>query len=327
MTEIVAGKYVTNELSAKAMGGTEQMAMRMVKYLPQDLLEKFQIIHGRVRDLDPNLRKILVCHDLPSDPEVQKLTDPAYRKQFDKIVFVSNWQAQLFNLQLGIPYSEFIVIPNGIEPFEEPKKDYEGPVRLIYHTTPHRGLALLVPAFEELSKHFDVHLDVFSSFGVYGWEERDEPYKPLFDRLDKMPNAKYHGFASNGVVREELKRTHIFAYPSIWPETSCIAAIEAMSAGNIVVHPNFGALPETCGRMSLMYQFNENPNDHLQIFYFNLVNAVNTIKSSGPGVARSIWNLYNITYRWDVIQPQWTNLLKGILHGQEVSSESKPDQP
>lgn len=321
MTEIVAGEYKTNELSANAMGGTEQMAMRMVKYLPHDLLKEFQFIHGRVRELDPNLKRILVCHDLPSDPEYAKLVDKDYRAQFDKIVFVSNWQAQLFNLQLGIPYSEFIVIPNAIEPFEEPKKDYDGPIRLIYHTTPHRGLELLVPAFEELSKHENIELDVFSSFGVYGWAERDQPYQKLFDRLEALPNARYHGFADNQTVRDTLEQTHIFAYPSIWPETSCIAAIEAMSTGNLVVHPNFGALPETCGRMSMMYQFHENPQQHVQSFYVNLANAVNTIKLGGPSVAKSLWNLYHVTYRWDVVQPQWINLMKGILD----DNQSKPN--
>ena len=39
----------------------------------------------------------------------------------------------------------------------------------------------------------------------------------------------YHGFKPNDVVRKALSEAHIFAYPSIWVETSCISAIEAMS--------------------------------------------------------------------------------------------------
>lgn len=246
MTEIVAGKFITNELSENSWGGTEQMARRMVRDLDPNLLRDFQIIHSRVRELRPDLKKILVCHDLHNDPEVAKLSDPEYRKQFDKIVFVSNWQMQMYNLSLGVPYDQSIVIPNGVEPFEI-KKDISqgGTINLIYHTTPHRGLNILYSVFEKIAQIEDIHLDVFSSFGVYGWDERDKPYEALFDKLKAHPKITYHGAQPNDVVREALTKSHIFAYPSIWPETSCIAAIEALMSGNIVVHSNLAALPET----------------------------------------------------------------------------------
>jgi hypothetical protein len=36
-------------------------------------------------------------------------------------------------------------------------------IKLIYHTTPHRGLQILVPVFEKLCEwHDDIELDVFS---------------------------------------------------------------------------------------------------------------------------------------------------------------------
>ena len=91
----------------------------------------------------------------------------------------------------------------------------------------------------------NVHLDVFSSFNAYGWAERDEPYQELFDKIEAHPQMTYHGFKPNNIVRNALQKAHIFAYPSIWMETSCIALMEAMSAGLMCVHPNLAALPET----------------------------------------------------------------------------------
>lgn len=287
MTEIINGKLVYNELTKNANGGTELMARRMVEYLPSESLEGYQIIHSRVRELEPDLKRILICHDLPNDPEVQQLSDPEFRKNFEKIVFVSNWQQHMYNMVLGVPFSESYVIPNGIIPDKEySPRETTGPIRLIYHTTPHRGLNLLIPAFEELSKHFDVHLDVFSSFNAYGWGERDKEFQEIFDRIDSLPNVTNHGFQSNDVVRDYLRKADIFAYPCIWTETSCLAMIEAMCAGCVVLHSNLGALPETSLGQTRQYMLDEDPNRHVNNFYIELFSIVNQLskKRNDPNI-------------------------------------------
>lgn len=305
-----------NELNARARGGTELMQERLVKYVPSDLLNKFQIIPSRVRDLDPDKKKILWLHDLPNDPESEHLKEADSRKRFDKIVCVSNWQMQLYNMVLGVPYGDCIVLKNAIEPISVPKKEYDGTVRLIYHTTPHRGLDILVPVFERLCEVYDnIHLDVYSSFGVYGWEERDAPYRPLFDRCKAHPHITYHGAVSNEEVREALVKSHIFAYPSTWPETSCIAAIEAMSAMNLVVCPNFAALPETCANFAMMYPYQENKDRHAIQFAHTLNNAIKSI-IDGNGLENPYMRFqkqyFDHFYGMETRAQEWTNLLKVI---------------
>src|SRR5690606_2058708 len=115
------------------------------------------------------------------------------------IIFVSNWQQHTYNMVLGVPFAESRVIRNGITTTEFKPKDNEGPIRLIYHTTPHRGLELLIPAFIEASKHYDLHLDVFSSFDAYGWGERDQQYEELFNLISEQNNITNHGFQTNEV--------------------------------------------------------------------------------------------------------------------------------
>lgn len=318
MTEIVAGEYVTNELSKNAIGGTEQMALRMLNGIDPELLKHFQIIHSRPRELRDDLKKVLVLHDLHNDPEVAPLADPDYRKQFSAIVFVSQWQAQLYNLALGIPYDEFFVIRNGIEPIEYKPRD-NSEIRLIYHTTPHRGLELLIPAFEVLKKNFDnVTLDVFSSFKIYGWEERDKQFTELFEHMKDIPGVNYHGFQPNSVVREALQKAHIFAYPSIWPETSCIALIEALCAGCLPIHPNLAALPETSGlEGSVVYQFSENKQHHVNAFYnvlASVVSSFNEHPEQMEELAKRRSFMYNNIYNWEVkMKPQWEAILRSLL--------------
>jgi UDP-glucose:(glucosyl)LPS alpha-1,2-glucosyltransferase len=306
-----------NELNKNARGGTELMQERLHGSLPADLLDKFQIIPSRVRDLDPNKKKILWLHDLPGDPESEHLKDPNSRKRFDKIVCVSDWQMQLYNLMSGLPYSETVIIKNAIHPIDIETKQFDGTINLIYHTTPHRGLEILVPVFEELAnKYNDIHLDVYSSFSIYGWQERDQQYNTLFDRCKAHPQITYHGAVPNEQVREALKKSHIYAYPSIWPETSCLSVIEAMSAMNLVVCPNYAALPETCANFAMMYPWNENKSAHAVQFAHTLEHAISTIRNTQgkPDAYLEFQkNYFDYFYGWDKRKGEWEALLRSMV--------------
>lgn len=305
-----------NELNKNARGGTELMQERLHRSIPAELLNKFQIIPSRVRELDPDKKKILWLHDLPHDPESEHLKDPELRKRFSKIVAVSDWQMQMYNIISGVPYAESFVIKNAIDPIPVEKKEYNGTVNLIYHTTPHRGLEILIPVFEELSRiHDNIHLDVYSSFSIYGWEERDRQYQQLFDRCRAHPKITYHGAVPNEEIRTALVKSHIFAYPSIWPETSCLAAIEAMSAMNLVVCPNFAALSETCSNFAMMYQFNENKNLHAVQFAHTLDIAIKTvIQNRGTTYPYLDFQkqYFDYFYSWEKRKGEWLALLNSL---------------
>ena len=266
-----------NELNKKAMGGTELMANRIEEMLGPDLLSQVQIIHSRVRELDNPKKKILVLHDLPGDPEVQHLRNGGWKK-FDTLVFVSHWQKQMYETLLGVPPSAGVVIQNSIEPIEQHEKPTDK-TTLIYYSTPHRGLSLLYPVFDKLYEEYGsaIELKVFSSFELYGWPQRDEPYKELFEALENHPGIQYSKSVSNETIREELKKAHIFAYPSIWQETSCLCLIEAMSAGLTPVHSSLAALPETSMGLSMMYDYVEDPNKHAMTFYNTLRMTIQNI--------------------------------------------------
>lgn len=250
------------------------MAERINAALPEDVRDKVQIIHSRVRNLEEGKKRILVLHDLAQDPEVQHLRNEGWKK-FDVLVFVSHWQQAMYNAYLGIPYSAGVVLQNAIEPIPEHKKDYDK-TRLIYFSTPHRGLNILYAAFNQLDKEMPgkLELNVYSSFNLYGWPERDKPYAELFQLLMKHPSINYNKSVSNDEIREALKKSHILAYPSTWQETSCLCLIEAMSAGLLCVHSSLAALPETSLGLTSMYQYTEDQDAHAYRFYMALREAV-----------------------------------------------------
>lgn len=273
--------FVDNEISVKAAGGTELAKWSIAPLLPTELLDETQIISSRIRDLDPTKIRILWLHDLPEDPESSQLKYEHYRNQFHHIVFVSNWQYHRYQQVLGIPYSQNCsVIEVGIEA-ATPQPKPTDIIKLVYSSTPQRGLDILVPVFDELSKvHDNIELDVFSSYKIYGWPEADKPFQKLFDFCEQHPKINYRGFVPNSELRKSLETSHIFAYPSTWLETSCRALVEAMSAKLWCVHPNYGALTETSGGLTMMYNGDQDKNIHAGIFYNVLNDSIELIRDN-----------------------------------------------
>lgn len=307
-----------DELSKNAIGGTERMKNGLAERVNSEILDKFQIICSRVRDIDSKLIPIYWLHDLPEDPESEHLRAGGWNK-FERNVFVSNWQMQAYIKHFGMPWYKCRVLQNAIEPIEFiPKK--QGKIKLIYHTTPHRGLNILVPVFTKLAEKYDnIELDVFSSFKIYGWEDRDKPFEQLFDMCRNHPQINYHGFQPNDVVRKALQDAHIFAYPSIWLETSCIAMMEAMSAGCLCLHPNYGALYETASNFTWMYQYREDMRDHMIIMYSLLDKAINDVMSDNVQESlETTRNYINTFYNWDRRAQEWTNFLTTILRDKKI---------
>lgn len=306
-----------NETNQHSKGGTELLQDRLYDgTVRRDLLEQFQIVFSRVRDLDEDKFRIFYAHDLPGDPESDFLRNGGWNK-FHKLVFVSNWQMQAYINYYRIPWSMCEVIENSIIPLDRhPEADDDDLIRICYTSTPHRGLHILYAAFDALSKkHENIQLDVFSSFKLYGWEQRDEQFRELFDLLDAHPKVNNVGTVDNEDIREYLEvHGDIFAYPSIWPETSCLCLIEAMSAGLMCVHSNFGALPDTASGFTYMYQYHEDENAHATRLYHILDGAIAHFNSEESKAQRKFAKMYaDQRFNWLNQAHRWNGLLESVV--------------
>lgn len=311
MTTIVDGSWVDSELTENANGGTELMTRRLLDNVDPSFLDGKQIHVSRIsQGIDPSKKQILVAHDLASDPAISHLNET--HDKWDAVVFVSHWQRQQFHDRFpNLKWNKTHVIVNAINPLKFTESD-SGPIRLVYTSTPHRGLELLYLVFQHLKRHFDVRLDVFSSFKLYGWDSRDEPFKPLFEKLQSDDKVTYHGFKSNDEVRNVLENSDVFAYPSIWPETSCLCLIEAMSAGLTCVHSSLAALPETSRGITWQYDFTDDPQTHINRFYQRLYTVCSLYETNGREFMRSngyyqkqivdsVHNLVRFKQSWEMV--------------------------
>lgn len=304
-------------MSTNAKGGTELICANLHAALPE-LTSQVQIIMSRPEQVTlEDKPRILWLQDLPQDPASACLRDKSYRTQFNRIVFCSHWQQQQYQQYLGIPYAEGVVIKNAV-PFREaqfPKPRTENKLKFIYTSTPHRGLAVLAAAAEALSKiRQDWELHVYSSFKIYGWEGADAQFEPLYTLLKNNPCVVYHGTQPNDVVRDALQSSHVFVYPSIYAETSCMAIQEALMSGCLAITSNFGALPETCAEWAWMFPFDERPELMIHRTLAGMQRALESYDEPPMQEQLRVQSLYyQQFYAFEGRVPTWKRLLEMVI--------------
>ena len=308
--------------SKDAKGGSELIYGRVKERVPDDLWNYFQIILSRVRELEDK-PKILMLQDTSKDQEVQFLKKKEERDKYERFVFPSDWSLEKYHIDLGTEYEKSIVLKQAIEPIPAHTKPKEGPIRLAYISTPHRGLDVLIAAFRS-AKFENVELDIYSSFKIYGWEEADKDWEPLYNACRDTPNVNYHGTVSNEEIRSALQQTHILAYPNIFQESACISVIEAMSAGCVVVCPNLAALPETCANFAWMYGYVQDKIEHAKKFSHVLRDAIDLFWEPSVQARLTFQKQYfDMHYDIDTTAKQWTMMLETIKTNIEYSKQKK----
>jgi hypothetical protein len=293
-------------------GGTELLSRYLEENLDSNLLENFDIISSRIpKDFQKTKPTIFWSHDLPGDPECDFIKNLKLNSQIDKYVFVSDWQQQAF-LGHYYPYVSdvnSITIPNFVfSPKDLRQKNKRK--KLVYYSTPHRGLTLLYNAVTELkieNPELDFTLDVFSSYDIYNQQDRNKEYEKVFQACIDSPFINYHKSIPHDEMLKILPNYDIFAYPSIWFETSCLCLLEAMSFGLECLHPNLAALPESSCGLTNQYQFNPDSKKHIKIFKEELKKLLTS--NSNLTKLRLQQNVIKQTRSPDLFLERWKDLL------------------
>lgn len=299
----------------KPMGGTELMYNELIRRLPDSYKEHFSIFNY-ISQADFS-KTTIYWNQLSYDQNaVQFLNDPQYVDKIDWFVFVSHWQAEMYRKVFRIPGYKTHVIRNGCLEVEERVYGQRDKVRLCYTSTPWRGLDVLLKAWK-LLQPIDCELHVFSSSQIYGKEfasRETSDIKALYQECLTTPGVVYRGSIPNDQLRAELPTFDIMAYPCTFEETSCIAVIEALSAGLKVVTSSIGALPETTCGWAKLYSFLEDKNLHAERFAKVLSEEIELIKRGKyKDFLKGQAHFYRNMYAWDVIYYLWKEFLVSCI--------------
>ena len=234
--------------------------------------------------------------------------DRRIAKVLDGLLCVSQWQAKALCEASGFPIEKAWKLANGIELKAFEKTIEKKRKRLIYSSTPYRGLEHIPRLFLELKKkHPDLECHVFSSYKIYDQKETSD-YVALVESLKSQTGIVVHGSVLQAQLAEEFLKSSILFYPCHFEETSCITAMEAMAAGCVVLSSHLGALPETVGEAGILIPGRPGQGDYDSEF----ISAADRLLSDD-----ALWGRYSVagrqraqTYSWAQVAESFEAFLR-----------------
>ena len=305
----------------KPRGATEIQMEMLHKHVPKEILDQVQIctsVPGKV-PIDPNKLNILWQKNSYDQPNLAPwFADKNNHKKYDWYVFNSHWNYEKFRYFFDIPVDRSVVIKNGINNFPTRRPYKKGqPIKILHHNTPWRGLNVLLRAMQEI-KDPNITLDVYSSTQVYGdsfKQQNDDQFKPLYEQARQLPNVNYIGYETNEYILSHMTDYDLYVYPSIFEETSCVSAMEALAAGVHVITNNFGALYETCAEWPVYVNYTNN-YEQMAIDTASAITVASQYLHE-PYIQEHLdeqQKFYKRFYNWNKKGMEWKTFLTGALN-------------
>jgi len=296
---------------------------------PTEVMNSFDVIilvaaaiGEKIRQLGVTRPMILWCHHASDQAAVHALMTPAEKASFQGYAMVSQWQASGYMQLYNLPTEQIRILRNAASPMIQaaiPKDPWYvrgTPPTLAYTSTPFRGLDILLMAFPMIRSIVpEARLRVYSSMGIYGQTDAEDQFKALYALARVLPGVEYVGPLPQAQLADALTEIDYLAYPSTFAETSCIAVIEAMSAGAHVISTGLGALPETTSGFATIV---DQVASHPIMFATRYAEIVaNTIASTNPEEAsvrrNNQINLVRQVYSWSDRASTWNGWLQEVI--------------
>jgi glycosyltransferase involved in cell wall biosynthesis len=159
------------------------------------------------------------------------------------------------NLYPNIPDHKIYLTQNGVELSQFDKKIKRNPKKIIWTSSYDRGLKELLEVWTMVKmEEPDAELHIY-----YGWDVMDKirkkqgrevwthylTWKDVMIDLMKQEGVYEHGRIGQEKIAEEYLSSGVWAYPTWWPEISCISAMKAQVGGAIPVVIPTAAVSET----------------------------------------------------------------------------------
>lgn len=166
------------------------------------------------------------------------------------LIAFSNFQRDLYINDFGYPPdADWVVTADGLNTSDYAEQPPKVAGRFLHAANPKRGLELLLNMWPSIREaHQDAELFIASSHLLRGITVEEDLRRAgaLYQRAEAMASDGVHylgRLAKPDLIKLQLT-AEFYLYPTTYPETCCIAAMEAAAAGAVIISSPAGALPD-----------------------------------------------------------------------------------
>lgn len=280
---------------------------------------------------------LLWLHDVPNNPDFTK----ERVDKIDKIAVLSEYHKSLLRMSVDgefveMPENKVLLTANGVPEMKVPEKWEGNPRRMIYASSPDRGLPYLLYMWPKIREEVpDAELHVFYGFQVFDAIYKDNPsrmkWKENLMKMMRQPGITYHGRVGHEQLHQEYAKSGIWAYPTDFTEISCISAMKAQIMGAVPVCTTIGALDETV-RNGMKVDVDITTEDGQKEYLAALVDTLKNekkqeeIRPNMMSWAKEYYSWANVAGVWDELirvrlaNPEMKYTLKYTLNGGEQTN-------
>ena len=221
-------------------------------------------------------------------------------------ICLTEWHQKVFIEKYPILTNKINIINNGIDinSFKKFNKPNKIKNKFIYTSRPERGLNLLLNLWQQiLAKIPDATLSI-SSYVNFPSTPEDVLLKNIIDNTDSIT---YLGNLNVNKLYEEMSSSEYWLYPTHYPETSCITALEMLMSEVICLYYPVAGLPYTIDK----YGIQVSPNSEIDTIVSLTDEQKIQLKQNGK--------LYAKSCSWTIRAKSWTKML---FNNNTLSKES-----
>jgi glycosyltransferase involved in cell wall biosynthesis len=197
-----------------------------------------------LRDLDPSIADKLVLSGNGVNVERIERAEQTHECSRCGVSFSRNNDLSLLGYRqcIACDYKMFEAKGAGKD-WPEPDKHRRDPKRLIWASSPDRGLKELLDIFERAREQVDgLNLHIFYGLDniekICGGDRTKYPWRESWKQYDRalaMKGVVWEGRIGQERLAVEYLKSGIWCYPTWFQETSCISCMEAQSLGAIPI--------------------------------------------------------------------------------------------